>query len=246
MKVIKINPHIYVFQFPLSITEFSATVNVSSIIGENNIYIIDTSYRSDHMKAVVDYLASLTKIRSFIVFNTHSDFDHVLGNCFFKNSMRISTKLCYNNMNSLHFKTLKDLYPLDSSDKVLYPNLTFSDTLFFPGDDLVFFASPIHTKDSACCFLQKDSILFAGDNVEEPIPYLNFKVFSSILNQYNKIINLKPQLIIPGHGLPTKIDMIYQNMKYLNDLHNNQCESYSKPPYKQIHETNRKQFGLKQ
>ncbi|WP_278245823.1 MBL fold metallo-hydrolase [Clostridium novyi] len=106
----------------------------------------------------------------------------------------------------------------DEDVKIVLPNITFKKRLNFNEDMVEFFYSPGHTECSASCFDEKDNVLFVGDNVESPKPYLtcnNKKDYEETLKKY---IKMNAEIIIPGHGFITDNDLIVKNLEYIKSV----------------------------
>ncbi len=75
--------------------------------------------------------------------------------------------------------------------------------------DIEHYNTPGHTVDSNSYILKKENIIFSGDAIisKNGKPYIN-KLFSWNMDLANdsmkRLLNLKPKLILPGHGEPLK------------------------------------------
>ncbi len=75
--------------------------------------------------------------------------------------------------------------------------------------DIEHYNTPGHTIDSNSYILKRENIIFSGDAIisKNGKPYIN-KLFSWNMDLANdsmeRILNLKPDLILPGHGRPIK------------------------------------------
>ncbi|WP_275451800.1 MBL fold metallo-hydrolase [Clostridium novyi] len=81
-----------------------------------------------------------------------------------------------------------------------------------------FFYSPGHTECSASCFDEQDNVLFVGDNVERPNPYLtcnNKENYEETLKGYLK---MNAEVIIPGHGFIEDNELIIKNLDYIKSV----------------------------
>ena len=79
-----------------------------------------------------------------------------------------------------------------------------------------FFHTPGHTLDSSSCLDERDRVLFVGDNVESPIPYLNNVNFDQYIRTLKSYLELDWKYIIAGHDpLLETPDLIKQNIDYL-------------------------------
>ena len=120
------------------------------------------------------------------------------------------------------------LYPnhkkfINKSNFVL-PNLTFSKQIVFnEKPKLHFIHFPGHSYDSSVIWLPQEKILIAGDNVlnsnngKIAIPYFHWGNPELMLNSLLKIRNLKPNIILPGHGKPTDLKKLSIDILYLKN-----------------------------
>ncbi|RLD53853.1 MAG: Zn-dependent hydrolase [Bacteroidetes bacterium] len=240
MIIEKIGTRGILFTFELIMDNFIGTVNVYLINTEHYIFICDTFTGPNAMNQIISYIKLYFEQKPIIIFNSHSDFDHFWGNCAFKDSIIISSNLCRKNiLQPEQIKFLKENKNLQSGDvSILPPNLTFQQKLLFPSEDIYFFCSPGHTKDSASCYDKLDEVLFAGDNVEEPIPYLNYPNLEDYISSLNYYLKLSAKIIIPGHGQITNDLLIKKNLEYIYDLQSGNTRKYESGKYRSIHQQN--------
>ncbi|MCY6356787.1 MBL fold metallo-hydrolase [Clostridium sp. ZS2-4] len=222
MKVEKLGSRGYVFTFfELVNSEFNCTTNVYLIDGKNYFFLCDTFLGPKSMVEIEKFIHRYLKEKTIIVFNSHSDWDHIWGNCFFENSMIISHARCRNDIEKNALDELNKYKQYSQGNvNICLPNVTFKDKINFIEDEIEFFYSPGHTNNSASCLDMKDNVLFAGDNVESPYPYLtcnNFKVYEETLNNYLKI---KADYIIPGHGEITNYKLVRENLRHIKESGN--------------------------
>ena len=83
-----------------------------------------------------------------------------------------------------------ELYPnLIRGDVVLtYPNITIDKYIRFEEDEVELYHTPGHSDDSISIIDCFDKVLFAGDNIEEPYPFVEKIMFLNTLN-VRKIFN---------------------------------------------------------
>ncbi len=169
------------------------------------------------MAEVHNVLMEAREDRPIVVFNTHSDYDHHWGNCYFSPCTIISHAECRENIIKNGANDLKQ-YREHMRGRVTLtrPNLVFTDRLRFPEEGVEFFWSPGHTTDSASCIDHVDQILIAGDNIESPIPYLrgpNFEQYGTTLRGY---MDLRPRYIVTGHdNIQTDLNLLRSNLRYI-------------------------------
>ena len=211
-----------VFTFDdLSTPNYDCPTNVYVINTGKNYIICDTFLGPASMKEIRDYLEEKYGKKEYIVFNSHSHWDHHWGNSAFPKSKIIAHELCMADMK----KTAESELERNAKYKrgkitITYPNLLFKNNLNFEEEQVLLFHSPGHTPDSSSCYDSVDKILFAADNLEEPIPYINsnlegLKTYIETLKNY---ASLEFDIIIPGHGTITDKSLLEANLQYLENL----------------------------
>lgn len=221
MQINKVGSRGYVFTFDrLKNTEFNCTTNIYLIDGKKHIFICDTFLGPKYMKKIKIFINENLKNKPIIVFNSHSDWDHIWGNCFYKNNTIISHIKCRENIEKhglREFYKFKELHEDDVN--VVLPNVTFKEILEFQEDQVEFFYSPGHTECSASCIDKKDNIMFVGDNVENPKPCISWNkigIYKKTLENYLKI---NASIIIPGHGDITDNNLVYKNLVTVSHIY---------------------------
>lgn len=241
MEIKKVSNRGYLFTFS-EMDQYST--NVYLINGKNRFFLCDTFLGPSFMKLVQDFAYKELGEKPFVIFNSHFHWDHIWGNSYFENSLIISHILTRERIirNGKKEITKHQKY-WEKNNQIKPPDCTFQEKILFPEDSVEFFFSPGHTKDSSSCFDAEDGILFVGDNLEDPIPYLEspyLEDYEFSLRQY-KLVPF--QSIVPGHGSITNINLLNQNHRYISDLLIGEGEKYKKEPYKEVHTINMHETG---
>jgi glyoxylase-like metal-dependent hydrolase (beta-lactamase superfamily II) len=210
--------HLFTFSQPYR-------TNVYVIDALKNIFVLDTFLGKKPMRSVKKKLEALgVKDKPYVVFLSHGDYDHYWGNGEFKESMIIAHTSCRTRIERQGDEALeKYKHHMIGDVEIVLPNLIFRRWLSFPDDSVEFFYTPGHTGDSASCFDKVDKVLFVGDNIEHPLPYvnlLNLKEYSKTLKDYLKYDVTR---VISGHDLLMyNTRLIEENQGYLENLRKNQ------------------------
>ncbi len=195
--------------------------NVYAIVGESSLFICDTFCGPDPMRRVMTHLSKNYDLPSrVVIFNSHADYDHIWGNCHFEGELIICHELCRERVMKEWDEVLERNSEHQRGNVIrLPPNVTFQEKLDFVEEEVEFFHTPGHTRDSASCFDKRDSILFVGDNIESPIPYINqmnIKEYKATLGSY---LQADARLIISGHDPPQdNLDLVRANLEYVTDF----------------------------
>ncbi|NHJ38930.1 MAG: MBL fold metallo-hydrolase [Asgard group archaeon] len=224
MEITKIGSRGTVFTFDdLSTESYNCPTNVYVINGEKHIFICDTFLGPNSMKGVNDYIKKYYKDKTLIIFNSHYDYDHHWGNCAFKAEKIIAHKLCKARIKQEGKEDLENYKDYIRGNVVItLPDTVFEDGIDFPDEEVRFFHSPGHTEDSSSCIDMKDKILFAADNIEDPIPYIRsnldgIRLYTDTLKKY---LEMDWSILIPGHGSITNKTLLLQNLTYLESFPN--------------------------
>ncbi|MFW9835152.1 MAG: MBL fold metallo-hydrolase [Candidatus Thorarchaeota archaeon] len=197
--------------------------NVYVIFGNERVYVLDTFLGIDSMVTVKKEIRE----RGFgdlpvVVFNSHGDYDHYWGNAAFEDALIIGHELCRTRVLREHEQAIQANEEQKKGEVILKaPSLVFSERLSFPNDEVTFFHTPGHTVDSSSCLDARDRVLFVGDNVETPLPYVyntNIAQFYHTIKSYHDI---DWDVMIASHAFP-QLDttLLDRNIKYLDDFQN--------------------------
>lgn len=215
METQKIGSRNYVFKYHLPDWD----LNLHTILGEKNNYVIDTGLGAGSVAPIKTLLAGSTK--PTIVINTHYHWDHVWGNHCFKKCTILSHTLC-RQMMAENWAEMLEKHGQLASGAVEYclPNLVFGSELSFPEDGIRVLYTPGHTVDSISVFDEVDRILDAGDNIgdtmEEIVPALSTEK-STYVDTLHKYMRLGAGTCICGHNALLKPDVFGKILNALGE-----------------------------
>jgi len=179
---------------------------------------VDTFLGNDSMKTVHQLIVDEGySNKPIVIFNSHADYDHYWGNGAFKDAIIVGHEHCKERILIEGQASLVKYADHQRGEiELIPPNRTFQETLSFEGEGVKFFHTPGHSLDSSSCFDERDRVLFVGDNVESPIPYLNHVNFDQYIRSLESYLELDWKFIITGHDpLLETTDLIKQNIDYL-------------------------------
>ncbi len=220
---------------------FDDGISVYLIHGSRVTVLCDTHLGPDSMAAIQPYLNRNRRSNPLMIFNSHADWDHIWGNCAFPDSFIIAHEACRTRMEDRGIFDLNENRAQVRGDVVLrFPDLTFRDHLTLADEGIVFSAAPGHTVDSAICYDQRDKVLYLGDLVEEPIPYLD----AADLNQYLKTLqglwDHEAETLVSAHSGIISRDLIPKNMGYIRNIQDGvSIDSSFFGAYAPVHQWNR-------
>src|SRR5271157_145125 len=238
MKITNVGTRCVVFSFD-DIEDASPT-NVLVILGIKHVFICDTYLGPDVMARIHDEVFQKYSKESWIAFNSHADWDHHWGNCFFKDGTILATELTRKAIAANGASELADNNKYAAGAvEICPPNEIFSEALRFPNEGIEFFSSPGHTPDSASCYDALDKVLFTGDNVESPIPSLTSSDIDTYVHTLGTYLTYDIDHVVAGHGIiiATRV-LIEDNLAYLVSLQHNTVEPQEDSRWKAIHEQN--------
>jgi len=222
------------------ILTFDDDISVLVIIGKRYTVLCDTHLGPESMREVIEFLASVPHPENLFIFNSHSDWDHIWGNCAFPDAIIASHTTCRKRMMERGaFDLSRECAKTKGCVQIQLPNLTFDTMLVLEDDDIEFWYAPGHTIDSSVCFDRKGRNLYLGDLVEDPIPYIDYDRLDIYINTLELIISLPAENLISAHsGIVTR-DLIRSNIAYLSMvLDGIPIDSSSCGAYAQVHQRN--------
>lgn len=235
MTKIKLNQNITVYSFD----ELENYItNIYLIEKKNRLYLLDTFCGPDSLDEVLEDISKI-KNKELIVINTHFHWDHIWGNCCFRDEKIIAHKLCKKLMDEQWEKQINDnkKYIFGKVEKVL-PNIVFENKIEFSNDGIEIFYSPGHTADSISIFDHQEKILYVGDNLEKPIVYVENKNVDRYIETLNNYLSYNPLKIYASHNLEITREDLNNTVKYLRDLKEGKEILFNSEYEKNIHQQN--------
>lgn len=222
------------------ILTFDDNISVLLIIGSRFTFLCDTHLGPESMKKVQNELGTISHPEQMVIFNSHSDWDHVWGNCEFSHNLIIGHSTCRDRLKE---RGEYDLISHSSMTRgivtITLPNMTFDSRLTFEEDDVEFIYAPGHTIDSSLCFDRKDSILYVGDLVEDPIPYLDYERTDLYLNTLEMLLTFPADIMVSAHSGIIVRDLIRANIAYIQAVQEGKSIDNSRfGAYDNVHQLN--------
>ncbi len=195
--------------------------NVYVILSAVHVFVLDTFLGPESMehvkKAIEDEGCG---DRPIVVFNSHGDYDHYWGNAAFDSALIISTEECRKRIIAESETALIENKEQKKGHVIIKtPTEVFYDRLNFPDDELTFYYTPGHTSDSASCYDEIDKVLFVGDNVETPFPYVYNTDVSQFYKTLKSYLEIDWEVMIASHAPPLHdSNLLERNIEYLKSL----------------------------
>lgn len=199
MKIEKLSGRHIIFKY--NITEWD--LNIHLIAGQKYNYLIDTGLGSESVEPVMEYLKS--NGNPIIVINTHHDWDHIWGNCAFRDHTIIAHWRCREMILEEWEEMLIGNRQYVRGEASMYlPNLVFSDTLYFPDDKIRLFHTPGHTPDSISILDEVERVINVGDNIGDTVDEILPSIETTkevYLNTLSRYMALDIQACVSGHNV---------------------------------------------
>ncbi|HYE81961.1 MAG TPA: MBL fold metallo-hydrolase [Clostridia bacterium] len=219
--------------------DLGLATNVYAIHGKQNIYIIDTYLGPDIMKQVNKYIEEVFGNKPVIVINSHSHWDHVWGNSQYSSTFIIAHEKCREYMLQDGLEKLEKYAKHQKGEVVLtYPNLTFTDRIFFEEDNILVYHTPGHTDDSISVLDMQDKVLFAGDNLERPIPFLMSRDLNRYINTLQDYLDTDASIILGGHTGCEGKSLALHNLDYVKRVFAGEIIEIESEEFAEYHKTN--------
>ncbi|MCP4749092.1 MAG: MBL fold metallo-hydrolase [Desulfobacteraceae bacterium] len=220
---------------------FNCSTNVYVIIGHEHFIVCDAYLGKYYMSLVKEYLTGNYGNKNYIVFNSHSHWDHIWGNSEFDGHLIISHTKCRDLIELYGEEEVKahaDNFAKDKIEIVL-PNLTFENKKTLDEENIEFFHSPGHSEDSSSCFDKEDGTLFVGDNVDDPIPsFMSWNNLDKYIETLQKYLEIDAQRIVQSHGPVIDNSVVKLNAEYLAKLKSGEKIEFNQSDNKKTHRYN--------
>lgn len=218
----KISDHVYAYAGtinPSSSNSFGA--NAGMVIGDKGILVIDTLGSAKGARKFIEDIKKISDKPIRYVVDTHSHFDHTLGNSEFAaiHAVVFAQTSCPINMNRtlpLVIKNAKDYGITDEEAKaikIVYPDVSSPEMMRIDLGNIsvdILFMAPSHSDDSVMVFIPRDRVLFSGDVLfTDYYPYMGDGDILGWGKTLDFIRSVPVDKIIPGHGpVSSKKDVV--------------------------------------
>ncbi|HWQ64875.1 MAG TPA: MBL fold metallo-hydrolase [Methanospirillum sp.] len=198
---------------------FDDEISLYLISGASLDLLCDTHLGPVSMEEIFETLKYKPENHRLLIFNSHSDWDHIWGNCVFSENIIIGHELCRQRLKERGaFDLMQNVAQKRGDVQLIPPNLTFTDQLTLEDEGIRFDYAPGHTVDSSVCYDMADEVLYLGDLVEDPIPYLDAYDLDQYITTLTSLLDHPARILISAHsGLVTR-DLIKANIAYIQAI----------------------------
>ena len=198
---------------------FDDGISLLLICGDRYDLLCDTHLGPESMDYVNEYRSLHQDHTDLVIFNSHSDWDHIWGNCAFPDAIIIAHESCRERMQERgSFDLSRNLDKTRGKVTLRLPNLTFETRMSFENEDIMFIHAPGHTVDSSLCFDRRDQVLYVGDLIEDPIPYLDFEDLDTYIETLAFIRDFPAKTLLSAHSGIVNRDLIDSNIRYIRNV----------------------------
>ena len=179
-----------------------------AIVDGNEALVYDTHCSNDYARVIRDHLTSIG-VTQFTVLLSHWHLDHVAGTEVFKDCSIIANQKTADHLIK-HKSGIErgTHHGLPVIKPLIMPTQTFSKSMSFQLGSLKlqFLEFNIHSDDATVIWIKDQSILLAGDTMEDTITYVGEpQHMNTHLADLDHIWTLMPSHILPNHGHPDVI-----------------------------------------
>jgi cyclase len=196
--------------------------NTGFIAGDRTVLSIDTCSTERRTR---DYLTKVEEIAGTgprVLVNTHHHGDHTNGNCFLPFATVIGHELCREEIIRTGIPRYGQLFePVEWGDlSPAPPFVTFEHRLDVYIDDLkvelMHLTTAAHTTNDVVAWIPERRVLFSGDLIfNGGTPFVVMGSVAGSLEALSRVMELEPEVIVPGHGPPGGIEMVATCGAYL-------------------------------
>jgi cyclase len=201
--------------------------NSGILAGHRDTVVVDTGATVSRALRLKEAVAKVNQAEPVTIVNTHHHGDHFFGNCAFGTAGAIIAHHLAREEMAEAGLGLQELWPhVDWGEVVLtLPTLTFTDRLTIRSGNLtaeLIHVGPAHTTNDIVVWLPDSRVLFAGDVIFNGItPFTLMGSVVGSLAAVERVRDLGPEVIVPGHGAvggPELLDETAAYLTWITDL----------------------------
>ena len=199
--------------------------NTGFVRGARNVVSIDTCATERRTRAYLDRVTEVAGDVPRTLVNTHHHGDHTNGNCLLPYATVIGHQGCRDEIVRAGILRRDGLFePVEWGDlSPAPPFVTFDQRLNVYVDDLrielIHLTSAAHTTNDVVAWLPELRVLFSGDLIfNGGTPFAVMGSIAGSLEALDRIMELDPEVIVPGHGPVGGIDLVDMCGEYLRWL----------------------------
>jgi glyoxylase-like metal-dependent hydrolase (beta-lactamase superfamily II) len=203
-------------------------VDAYIIITDRYLVMLDTMLCPEDVSAMLQSVSTEKIGRSLLCINSHADWDHTWGNCFFTGEHSapiIAHDHCFKRMQSSEahqeLRDFQQLSPTFKNVSLIPPSITFNQSLTIHDSQMTIelLHAPGHHLDQIVAWIPGIRLLLAFDSAEYPIPLIEgADCVPHMFTTLERLIVLQPQSVLCSHGKTISPDLLKQNLAYIREI----------------------------
>lgn len=203
-------------------------VDAYVIVTERFLVFLDTMLCPEDMAVVMQHVQHELPGRELLVVNSHADWDHSWGNCYFTGPHAapiIAQDYCLVRLQSDEAHTelvdYQDRFPVFRHVLLTPPTITFNDRFTIHGGDLTIelLPAPGHHPDHIAAWIPELQLLLAFDAIEKPLPIMEDAAsVQPMFTTLEHFLSLKPKRVLCSHDKSTSPALVENTLTYLHEI----------------------------
>jgi cyclase len=180
--------------------------NAGVLVADGRCLLVDTAATERRTLLLREAVASVAAVEPNAIVNTHHHSDHTFGNSLFGPLTAIVAHEETRLESAAAGLGIQTLWPdVEWGEvSVRLPTVTFTDTLTLHLGDVrveLIHLGPAHTTNDTVVWIPAEGVLFTGDIAMAHVtPYVLMGSVAGSLAALDQLIELKPRIVVPGHG----------------------------------------------
>jgi cyclase len=199
--------------------------NTGFVAGSGAVLSIDTCATERRTRAYLDAVVATVGRRPSLLLTTHHHGDHSNGNCLLPDATILGHVRCREEIEKAGILDPDGLFePVEWGELTPAPPfVTFEQRLTVHVDhlvvELIHLTSAAHTTNDVVAWLPESRVLFSGDLIfHGGTPFVVMGSVAGSLEALDRIAELDPALIVPGHGEPCGMETVAVCGEYLRSV----------------------------
>jgi len=199
--------------------------NTGFVRGCSGLLSIDSCATERRTLAYLDTVRQIAGRSPTMLLNTHHHGDHTNGNCFFEDALIIGHEACRELIVRSGILRPDGIFePVEWGElQPAPPFVTLHDRLDVYVDDLLVelhhFGTAAHTTNDVVAWIPEHRVLFSGDIVfNGGTPFVLMGSVAGALTVLDRLVELDPAVIVPGHGPPcgvAELDVVGEYLRFV-------------------------------
>lgn len=208
--------------------------NTGFVVGDELVVSIDTCATEQRTRAYLDAVADRTRRTPGVVVSTHHHGDHTNGNSLLPGATIVGHRRCREEMLRSGIMRPDGIFQAVEWGELSLrpPFVTFEERLDIHVDDirmeLHHVGTAAHTTNDVVVWLPEQRVLFTGDLVfNGGTSFFLMGSVSGMLLALDRLVELAPEVIVPGHGDPCGPEVLDTVGEYVRFVQERAAETHA-------------------